>query len=79
MAKVRSIMAEKLEKATKTYQEMARKYRIRTEITNDMKNKILDLKERNNDQQGLYKQEFENLTVYFPYILGSICIERTQK
>jgi hypothetical protein len=70
MAKVRSGMQEKLDKATKTYQDVSRKYRMRAEVTGDMKSKILDLKDRNQEQQHLYMNEFDNLSVLSSNILA---------
>jgi hypothetical protein len=42
---------------------MSRKYRYRSEIVGEMKEKIVQLKEKNNDQQKIYLEEFDNLQV----------------
>jgi hypothetical protein len=42
---------------------MHKKYRLRSEVVGEMKEKILQLKDKNTDQQKIYIQEFDHLQV----------------
>jgi hypothetical protein len=44
-------------------EEMYKKYKLRTEVVNEMKEKIIQLKEKNTGQQKIYLQEFDHLQV----------------
>lgn len=60
---VRTQLSDQLHKISSKAEEMHRKYRLRNEVVSEMKEKILQLKDKNTDQQKIYIQEFDHLQV----------------
>jgi gas vesicle protein len=61
---VRTQLGDQLHKISSKAEEMHKKYRLRSEVVGEMKEKLLQLKDKNTDQQKIYIQEFDHLQVH---------------
>lgn len=63
MGHVRKAMGEQLEKAGQRTTEMSHKYKVRSDLVSNLKEKIIQLKDRNQEQQTVYMNQYDDLMV----------------